>query len=310
MKSFSQRKTNSNSNEKGAVLLITVVVISMILITVAGVGAFKVSGLAKESYRLNESLNYLSIMEEMGQIIGSSFLEAQGGATACPAGKTRTALVAQSGDTKQICLPGAGIIGDICIDQEVAQGGVTERYCLIPGVVSGRAGVYFITDNKEKDAGVFVFNIVKKEEKRNFVKLFNNLLFPSSAVAAPPPINVPSERWRFSHIPTPPPGEAYVQPPAPPPITPDLGAVTASPGEETSGGVYAGGGNMEPWRPTPAWAQVTEIRVPSCTSSSEQRFGCMTCNVNGVTCIEFRMCPPSNLGCTDPYVQRIAVYGK
>jgi hypothetical protein len=280
----------------------------MILITMAGVGAFRVSGLAKESYRLNESLNYLTIMEEMGQIIGGSFLEAQSGVTSCPAGKTRTALVSQSGATKQICLPGAGIIGDVCINQEVGQGGITERYCLIPGTVSGRAGIYFISDHKQKEPNIFVFNVIKKERKINYVKLLNNLFFPQMAVASYP-VNLPNERWRFSVISGSPPPETYIQPPTSSlPVTPDLAPAGGGAGVESSGGTYAGGGNMEPWRPTPTWAQTTEIHVPACTTSSEERYGCMTCSSNGVSCIEFRMCPPSNLGCTDPYVQRIAIY--
>lgn len=302
-----QIKSPLKSN-RGAVLLITVVVMSLILLTIVAVGSHQISLLSKESYRLNEGLKYTVIMEEMGQIVANAYSEAQGGVASCPAGKTRVAMVAQSGATKQICLPNAGVVGQVCINREVTLGGAPEVYCLIPGTAAAppgapRPGIFFVTQNQESSTdSVFVLNIEKRESPSLFAKFFKSV-FSNTAVAVPL-----GEPWRYSNNPAPPPATPYIDFPASPASIPDLAAVPATGSLESTGGAYSGGGNMEPWRPTPAWAGVNEIYIPDCSNQAQQRVGCMTCNAPGVTCVEFRMCPPSNLACTDPYVQRIAVF--
>lgn len=298
---------NPFKNSRGAVLLITVVVISLILLTIVAIGSHQISLLSKESYRLNEGLKYTVIMEEMGQMVANAFFEAQGGVTSCPAGKTRVAMVAQSGSTKQICLPNAGVIGQVCINREVTLGGTPEVYCLIPGTAAAppgapRPGIFFVTESKSSASdSFFVFNVEQKEPQNFFSNVFKNV-FSNFAFAL-------GEPWRSSSTPAPPPATPYINFPTPPATVPDLAAVPATAGLENTGGAYiVGTANAETWRPTPSWTNTNEIYIPNCNNQAQQRAGCMVCNAPGVTCIEFRMCPPSDLACVTPYVQRIAVF--
>jgi type II secretory pathway pseudopilin PulG len=234
------------SNEKGAVVISTLIIISVMIVIMVGIASVQILTIAKDSSRANEALEYLDIMEEMGQVVARARQLGKGVDNAigtCPPGTTAFAPIV--GLT--LCLPGAGAVANVCISR-------TNRYSTGQNVCLEAVTVV-------------------------------------SSTAASAKANLPT--------------------------FPDVSGVPAAASTEpgtpsvTLNTTYH---SDEPWFPkadTTAWpaVQKNEIRTPLCGVDAQYWLGCIRCNTNGVTCLEFKICPPGvAAGCANPYVQRIAVW--
>ncbi|MBY0316521.1 MAG: hypothetical protein K2Q26_13440 [Bdellovibrionales bacterium] len=292
MKSFFKRR---KSNQKGAILLLTVVIISLVLITIAAVSSYKLTALAKQSARLNEALAYLTVMEEMGQVVAEAYYEAVPPST-CLGGKTSFPIGGIS-----LCSPN-GAANGICITKE--HGGVNRTFCLQPGA----PGAELVTRYTPETQPHLFFDVAEKKEWSLANYVWEKLSLAKSFADYPdfPPWTPASDPWR-GNVPHAG-GGADTQITETPAV--NIAGLPATPGgagQQATSGAY-GGGSGEPWVPTPAWAASNEIFIPSCTADSQQRLGCMKCNVTGVRCIQFRLCLSGGGGCDNPLVQRIAIY--
>jgi hypothetical protein len=236
------------SNEKGAIVISTLIIISVMIVIMLGIASVQILTIAKDSNRANEALEYLDIMEEMGQVVARARQLGKGidsSSGTCPSGTAPAAPAAGAGVT--LCVPGAGPVGSVCLSR-------TNKYS------SGK-----------------------------------NVCLESVTVVSSTNVTANANLPTFADITTVPASSSTE------PATP-------------SGTLNATYHSDEPWFPkadTTAWpaSQKDEIRTPLCGVDAQYWLGCIRCNTDGVTCLEFKICPPGvAAGCSNPYVQRIAVW--
>lgn len=125
-------------NSRGAVILSTLIVISLMVVIMIGVASIEVLQIAKDSARVNEAYRYLNVMEEMSQIVGRARIlgkesQTAGASIGCPTGTVRI----PSAGTPYVCLPDPDSDGDATVAgiREVCVVhtdyiGATETFCL------------------------------------------------------------------------------------------------------------------------------------------------------------------------------------
>lgn len=227
----------------------TLIIISVMIVIMVGIASIQVLQISRDSNRANESLKFLTIMEELGQMVARARTLGKAydmvpATSACPTGTTR--IDVDSGATViSVCIPGTVVTtGCISRTDNLAAG---ENYCLetLTGVSTSA--------NSNLDNGTVSSA---------------TLTFPAAAA-------------------------------------------TESVSSATLNANYH---NEESWFPqatTALWptAQNNQIRTPACVVDAQMWLGCMRCTAQGVTCLQFSVCPPHlGAGCANPYVQQIAVY--
>jgi len=293
------------NNERGGVVLVTIVIISVVLVILSGIATFKLTEVSRQAFRVNEAFRYLNIMEEMGLAVARARhigRQTCGTAGTCTCPGTLTAVDINPGGTFiWVCIPAATV----------------DAFCIAHTDGAGQANNFCLEAMREvaqnSSSGIdpatvadLTFRIKQKETPSFFSKLVASVFSMGTVNAACPPAG-----WWDTCVPASPP--AGLAPPTLQPYTPPP-AYTVAPtglGTQRTGGAVTTRANLEAWTPTAAWAPGTanEILIPDCAASTNTYWlGCMSCLDANVTCIDFTMCPPASPTCTRPYRQRIMVY--
>ncbi|MCB9073668.1 MAG: hypothetical protein H6623_08595 [Bdellovibrionaceae bacterium] len=304
-------KKTSISNEKGGVLLITLVIISISIVTMMTVATLQLAETARNASRVHESYKYMNVMESMSQTIGRARMlgkavddsTASGGSVTCTQLASGTTSTTVGGKT--LCLPAATVTG-ICIDWDNNSSTTNDIFCLQTlTVVAENKNVYFDPNKMIAEEKSFFWKTVHALNEMVSMAIahatcsgmhqWNSPCVSPSATDSTTPVT------------------SYIVTQSVPPFFTSIPSGTAT--QITSGsGAATQRANMESWTPYGyTWTNTNEVYTPACTASNEYWLGCMSCDtaINPtVTCIEMTMCPPSNSSCAaaDRYAQTIAIY--
>lgn len=291
------------SNEKGAVLIAAIMLMSAMILTMMTVASFKLVEVSKEARRVNDQLRYLNSIEDLAQTLGRAFLLGQG---TCPA---NTTLLTISG--VNLCVPNTGITGaagvtGICSDLD-QDGTTTDRYCI--------QTLTLVTQN---DLQMEAEKMIAKKPSRlqKIVSTLSDLVI-ASAHATCDWAGVCTTLVPDTPGATIPPPTAVLTVPAPFAVMP-----TGIAAQQSPSAVAVARNNAEPWSPNiAAWTPATanEIFTPNCNADNQYWLGCIRCQdpalaaSANIICMSATICPPTstkNPVCTvaNRYTQMFAFF--
>ncbi len=248
-------------NERGALTIVTIMLLSGLFIIMMGVAGVKLLEAAKKSSKMQEAYNYLIVMEEMGQTINRARTVGRDAVDCYVNPAAPTATVADG-----TCPAGS-------LPDTQATLTVTTRCPGHPTIARQNRNQYTLCIPDRDSDGL--------AEYSDFcvaIDSFNYCLTPTGLGRLDLGVEISAE-------------------PRPSPYVEVAGAAT----QQTPGGVAVPQNNAELWSPTVAWASTNEVFTTDCgayglATSNRYWLGCQFCADPRNECWEMRMCRPSTTG--------------
>lgn len=270
------------NNQRGGALILTMVIISVIIFTFISVATFSLSQTIIHLQRSNAKIQQIEVAQDLSQAVARAYTLGRETAGVCPTGTT---LFTES--SINFCFPTAGVLGlggtgltGVCVDLDQNATSTNDRYCIqtLTRVTkwsepNGESPSYIATI-REKISNKFI----------SMVLAIDSAFAQCTWVGCPEPAHGAAEGTPAS--------VTSITPPAAFTPEPAGAAVVAT------GGALASNNTLEPWFPTPAWANTNEVYTPNCTAANQYWLGCVNCALAAFQCFEFTICPVGETTCT------------